>query len=388
MYISSFGTNTVERYQEVRYAPAPADGQTGATFVAPNSGGVNHPLGVVIGPRDHDLYVTSLETNEVLRYHGTMGEFLGAFVQADEGLHAPAGILFGPDGNLYVSNAQPDVSNVMRFDGHTGAFIDVFAQLDTMGGATGMVFGPEGLLYVGTRFSNGVVRCDGTTCTQFIAEGSGGLSRTGGFTFGPDGNFYVASEDTNNILRFDGTTGEFIDEFVHESSGGLSRPAGILFGPFGDLYVGSIGTNSILHYDGQTGAFLNAIITRHDDQIISGPRQFFFSETSPTTLQYQRRHRGGFAADPSDPSVAQVESAAAVAPSIAPSTPAFIASVDNVATDPSVPFVSTLGNTPVRQGDLAGSSVSSLVARSEAQQRDMLFSSSDATLEWSDPLAQ
>src|SRR5262245_12896343 len=76
LYISSFGTNTIERYQEIRYAPAPADGQTGATFVAQDSGGVNHPLGVIIGPRDHDLYVTSLETNEVLRYHGTTGEFL------------------------------------------------------------------------------------------------------------------------------------------------------------------------------------------------------------------------------------------------------------------------------------------------------------------------
>src|SRR5262249_31933027 len=93
--------------------------------------------------------------------------------------------------------------------------------------------------------------------------------------------------------------------------------AGLLFGPFGDLYVGSIGTNSILHYDGQTGAFLNAIVTRHDDQIVSGPRQFFFSETSPTTLQYQRRHHHPAPSSPgqSGPGRVLVETAAALAES-------------------------------------------------------------------------
>ncbi|HEV3204611.1 MAG TPA: hypothetical protein VGY77_09515, partial [Gemmataceae bacterium] len=246
LYIASFGTNTIERYEEDSGAAAPAAGQTGATFVPHNSGGLNHPLGVLISPVDHNLLVSSLETNEVLEYDINSGDFLGPFVASDAGLNNPAGLIFTPRRDLLVTNANPAVSNVLRFNGATGDFIDVYAQLDTMGGATGMVFGPDGKLYVGTRFSNGVVRCDATACEQFVQPDSGGLNRTGGFVFGPDGDFYVASETTNNILHFDGVTGEFISEFVTKGSGGLNRPAGILFGPGGDLYVCSASSNSIL----------------------------------------------------------------------------------------------------------------------------------------------
>jgi DNA-binding beta-propeller fold protein YncE len=259
---------------------------------------MHHPLGVLVG-YDHNLYVSNLETNEILRYDATTGAPLPAdgesgatFVDANAGLNSPAGILFGPDGLLYVSNADEATSNVMRFDPNTGAFIDVYAQLTSMGGATGMVFGPDGKLYIGTRFSDGVVRTDGTTIEDFVQPGAGGLSRTAGFVFGPDGKFYVASENTNNVLRFDGHTGDLIGEFVTSGSGGLTRPAGILFGPDGNLYVSSVNTNSILRYDGQTGAFMDAFISQDNGGTISGPREFVFWNTNPTTLNYQPGRSG------------------------------------------------------------------------------------------------
>jgi DNA-binding beta-propeller fold protein YncE len=297
IYISSFGTNTVERYEEGRWAPAPADGQTGATLVAHNSGGVNHPLGVTISPYDGNLLVCSLETNQVLKYDINTGAYLGEFVTADSGgLENPSGILFGPDGNLYVASTGND--EILRYDGQTGAFSDVYLSLSQSGGLTGMVWGPDGALYCSTRFDNNVIRYDGTTVSNFVQPGDGGLSRTGGVIFGNDGNLYVTSEATNNVLRYDGQTGAFIDEFVHAGSGGLSRPGGLLFGPWGDLYVSSIGTNAILHYDWQTGALINAEITQHDANVISGPRAIFFTETDPGTLNYNygmapHGHSGG-----------------------------------------------------------------------------------------------
>jgi DNA-binding beta-propeller fold protein YncE len=285
IYISSFGTNTVERYEEGRWAPAPATGQTGATLVAHDSAGLDHPLGMAISPYDGNLLVCSLETNEVFEYDIQSGGPYGPFVFADSGgLENPSGILFGRDGNLYV--ASTGNNEVLRYDGQTGAFIDVYLSLDTTGGITGMVFGPDGALYASTRFTNSVIRYDGTNLTTFVQPGAGGLSRTGGVLFGPDGNLYVTSEATNNVLRYDGQTGAFMDEFVHTGSGGLSRPGGLLFGPYGDLYVSSIGTNSILHYNGQTGALINAEITQHDNNVISGPRAIVFTETDPTTLNY------------------------------------------------------------------------------------------------------
>ncbi len=291
LYAASFGTNTIQRFEELSGAPAPRKNETDATFVKPNSGGVNNPLGVILGPQDHDLYVTSLQTNQVLRYSGKNGKFLGVFIDSSLGvLHNPSGILFGPDGNIYVANAQPATSNVVYFDPQ-GNYLGVYAQLPTTRGATGMVFGPDGKLYISTRLDNAVVRTDGTTIEEFVNPGDGGLSRTAGMVFGPDGNFYVASENTHNVLEFD-RTGTFIREFVTAGSGGLQTPAGILFGPYGDLYVadeGPGGTGAILHYNGVTGAYINTLVSQQADPSLAGPRQIFFGNTNPTTLNYVPR---------------------------------------------------------------------------------------------------
>src|SRR5262249_9087380 len=60
------------------------------------------------GP-DGNLYVSSYGTNEVLRYQGPSGAQPGAFIDVfipagDAGLFNPTGVTFGPDGNLYVSS--------------------------------------------------------------------------------------------------------------------------------------------------------------------------------------------------------------------------------------------------------------------------------------------
>ena len=61
----------------------------------------------------------------MLRYNGETGEFLGAFVTSRSGgLDIPAGLVFGPDGNLYVSSRGTD--EVLRYNGETGEFIDAF----------------------------------------------------------------------------------------------------------------------------------------------------------------------------------------------------------------------------------------------------------------------
>jgi len=291
LYVASFATNSVERYQELRYSPAPGVGQTGATLAKAEAGtatDLHFPLGLLVEPRHPNrLLVTSLLTDEVLEYNVKTGVFVRPFVTSGSGgVSGPAGILYGPDGYIYL--ASVDNNEVLRYDAQTGAFVDVYAQLTSNGGITGMVFGPDGALYACTRFSNSVVRITdgGATITTFVQPGDGGLSRAGGIVFGPDGNLYVTSEDTNDVLRYNGQTGAFMDEFVASGSGGLNRPAGLLFGPFGDLYVCSANSNLVLHYDGQTGAFFNVIASQHDDQVLSGPRGLLFTQTDPTTLAF------------------------------------------------------------------------------------------------------
>ena len=129
------------------------------------------------------LYVNGGENNAVLRYDGTTGAFIELFA---EGVQDPVELIFHTDGNLYVSSAVS--SEVLLFNGTTGDFIGVFAS-------------------------------------------GGGAEETEGIAFGPDGNLYVASELTDEIFRYDGITGAFIDIFVDEGSGGLAMPTFILFAP-------------------------------------------------------------------------------------------------------------------------------------------------------------
>src|SRR6267142_1262250 len=112
-----------------------------------------------------DLLVTDQTKHSVLRFSNAgvpLGTFIDKFVPAGSGgLQGTGAYIFGPDGNLYVSDFIAHV--VRRYNGMTGASMGVF-----------------------------------TSGYSFAAPG--------GLAFGPDGNFYVADV---SIVKFDGTTGAF-----------------------------------------------------------------------------------------------------------------------------------------------------------------------------------
>ena len=84
-----------------------------------------------------DLFVSSLFgpdgtniTSRVLRYDAATGTAIDVFASGG-GLRGPAGLAIGPDGNLYVCSTfdhegQPFEGSILRYNGTTGAFIDVF----------------------------------------------------------------------------------------------------------------------------------------------------------------------------------------------------------------------------------------------------------------------
>ena len=100
-------------------------------------------------------------------------------------------MIFPSGGSLYVSSANTD--SVLRYDGATGAFIDMF-----------------------------------------VPTGSGGLLGPRGFRFAPDGHLYVASSANDTVLRYDGTTGAFWGIFVTAGSGGLDGPTFLGFEPLAE----------------------------------------------------------------------------------------------------------------------------------------------------------
>jgi hypothetical protein len=209
------------------------DGKTGAFlnyFVAPNSGGIEHPSYMVFGPDGKkdgklDLYVANAHEGAILRYDGTTGASKGVFVSAASGgLDAPQGIVFGPDGNLYVASGN-------WFNGSNGPFYNG----DFPPGAVLRFQGPSG-------------RNPGSFLGTFIPAGSGGLANPAGLLFGPDpsgngktdlyvansvqsgnGGPLIAEPGTSDVLRYDATTGAFLGVFVTPGSGGLKFPTFITF---------------------------------------------------------------------------------------------------------------------------------------------------------------
>ena len=163
LYVGDLVTNSVLRYEG---PGGPNPGAYLGTFVTAGSGGLLTTQGMVFGP-DGDLYVASgnfvgsptFTPGAVLRYEGPggpdPGTFLGTFIAGGSGgLSTPVGLLFGPDGqndgklDLYVTSAvatqasdsgkfkltaAPGTSEVLRYDGTTGAFVDTFVAPDSGG---------------------------------------------------------------------------------------------------------------------------------------------------------------------------------------------------------------------------------------------------------------
>jgi hypothetical protein len=162
LYVTSYRTNAVLRYEGPLAgspgAALPASGQSGATFVAPSSGGLLQPLNVVFGP-DGNLYVDGGETLGILRYNGTTGAFMGTFEQGDNDSVFGRGMGFDQQGRLYVSDGA---NAVHRYDTQGNSLGDLLidAVNPALSKPRGLTFDAQGNLLITCRDTNTVVRYD------------------------------------------------------------------------------------------------------------------------------------------------------------------------------------------------------------------------------------
>ena len=290
-YVSSYPadpTGSTSLDQVLHYDNA---GNFLGVFAAPGNG-LNGLRGLAFGP-DGNLYAVSRGTSSVLRYDGTTGAFIDAFVPSGGGgLDGPEAPVFYKDGFLYVSNlGNGNGGKVTRYDAATGAFDSVFVASSVLGGGicADMAFGPNGNLFVCVLNMSTVLQFDGKS-GALIGEFTQGttLHAARVLAFGPDGNLYVAdinmsdpSGDTR-VARFDGTTGQYIDDYIPFGSGLYSgvfyASFGIGFGPDGRLYVSSVNPNAdydqVFAYD---GTVLSVFIDGNaDGSMLSFPKYFVF----------------------------------------------------------------------------------------------------------------
>jgi hypothetical protein len=231
------------------------------------------------------LLVGNTRGDSVSSFNAVSGAYLGDFITAGSGgLKDPDTLLYGPDGNLYVSSASSNTSGqILRYDGQTGAFIDVFAQGNGLARPYGMAFGPDGNLYVASFRSDQILRFNGQTgaFTDVFAQGNGTatglLNGPNGLHFGPDGALFVTTQGSvadgrgginyrfeSQVLRYD-TASKVGSLFAAQPTptprgGGYVSLLGVEVGPDGLVYTTDF-AGGIRSYNATTGVLVQTIDT-------------------------------------------------------------------------------------------------------------------------------
>lgn len=218
-------------------------------------------LGTASEAMAQDLFISNPATDSVKRYDWRTGRYLGDFVSPGAGgLDYPTAIGFGPDGHLYVGSGPN--SEILRFDGQTGAFIDRFIDsAHFRGGPSDMRF-CDGRLYVSqwnnqSPFNGGVLVFDAATGT-FIDELVDDVSRSNALVFDASGTLFVSEFATSQVHEYDD------DGTRVRSIGGPADVSGAMdveFDADGNLLVGSWNDGSVRRFDTAPGALLEVVVS-------------------------------------------------------------------------------------------------------------------------------
>ena len=245
LYVASFGSNQVLKYRG-------SDGASLGAFVTAGSGGLSAPTGLVFSPWTGDLLVGSDLTGQVLKYDGNTGASLGVFCTVP----TPRGIGYGPGLNLLVP--EDGDNKIEKLQTYVGTDL---GTLVTSTYAENAVVSPfSGNLLVAVFGANQVLQFDANTGASLgVFASGGGLASPFSIAFSPwTKDLLVTSRDSNQVLRCDHRTGAFLGVFA---SANLSAPFGMAFGPDYNLYVANFDNSTVTKYDGATGAFLSTFVT-------------------------------------------------------------------------------------------------------------------------------
>ncbi|MEM5342215.1 hypothetical protein [Paraburkholderia azotifigens] len=321
VFIGDVGDNSVKAFDAT-------SGAFNGIFIAPKSAGLKGPMGMIFTEgqlvlvNQNSAGGGSGQRGEILRFDGATGTFIGKLVASSDrnAPFAPQGLVRGgPDNAYYVadlgdqSKKCTNEGNVKAYD-NAGAFLgdlDRHAFTEEFH-PRGLVYGPDGLLYVSAvgcldptdalyaPLTGYVLRFNAST-RQFVDVFASNatvpsLHRPEGLVFDSKGNLWVTSfrdntnpNDTDKILKLDGKTGRLVDTLPLWTSGSSRAFAqAILFGPGGKLFVPI--TGNALDTAGQVKSC--DIATKQCDVIVQAggvlqsPWFLIFRSTDPATLRY------------------------------------------------------------------------------------------------------
>jgi DNA-binding beta-propeller fold protein YncE len=266
LLVSGYDSNAVHRYRASDGAPRGSSAVMGAQSIVLGTDGL--------------LYICAEKSQRVVRHDPQTLARVDIFVQDDPAtpedengpLSGPTSATFGPDGALYVASFNTD--QILRFDGQTGAYLGVFvsAGLGGLNGPdSGTKFGADGLLYVPSFWSDRVLRYDATGAfhDEFVSFREGNLRQPRDLVQ-HEGDWYVASSFNDRILRFD-AQGNYVGIFAS-----VPRPYSLAFNHHDEnLYVVSLARNAVSKFAGDSGSYLGDIVPT-DSGGIDGAVYLFF----------------------------------------------------------------------------------------------------------------
>ncbi|MDZ4348138.1 MAG: hypothetical protein U1A22_01195 [Xanthomonadaceae bacterium] len=247
------------------------------------------PGGMAVGGPNRDLYVASILRGTITRFDqrtSAAAESLQIvpIPGPEAGLFGLRGMVWGPNGNLFVSvcaadgNSLDAVDAVFELDRLT---LDRVREIRQAGTPTtdcfgGIGFGPDDLLYVSGLFSGNVAAFDLSTAVAvdgdstvvevetvrdiFMLEaGEAVVDTLAALSFAPDGTLFVSVGQNGDPS---------VDARIAVVAPGASmptrtipagQPTGIRWAVDGNLYVGDLAARAVLVIDPETGDIVRRI---------------------------------------------------------------------------------------------------------------------------------